>query len=52
MIIVIFLISLSTQHSQILPNLLSQQRPPTLTGGADSTLHEELEMTQLEAANF
>lgn len=37
---------------QILPNLLSQQRPPTLTDEVDSTLYEELEMTWLEAANF
>lgn len=52
MIIGISQISLSTQHPQILPNLLSQQRPPTLTDEANSTLYEELEMTGLEAANF
>lgn len=44
-------LSLSTQYPQILPNLLSQQRPPPLMDEAGSTFHEELEMTSLEAAN-
>lgn len=50
MVIGTFQISLSTQSPrQILPNLLSQQTPPTLTDEADSTLHKELEMTSLQA---
>lgn len=42
---------LSTQNPQILPNLFSQQRLPSLTDEAGSTLREEQVMTSLEAAH-